>query len=812
MKNVLQIAGSGLAGLLLLVSPVSQAGTIPPDSSTRIAKTQLYSGPATNVKWTISRNATIVHAKNNLSGVESAAAALLANEVKKRTGLILSISTEFPPTGDVIILKQAAARMKLPFQLPSSAVPAKAESFRITSSDQGGRKIILIEGSDARGVLFGTGRLLRMMNYGVNSIGFDEMPMLSSSPDKPIRGHQLGYRNTANSYDGWSKQQFEQYIQDLIVFGVNSIESIPIFDESSSPHFKTPPMEMNAFISNVCNKYDLDYWMWIPAQFDLNDKEKRNQYLATFEKICRQSARINGVFFPGGDPGDNPPGLVIPLLKDLYTVVKKYFPSATIWLSLQGFTPEQNQYVYHYIRENKPEWLGGLITGPSSPTAEETRPELPAKYKIRHYPDVTHNVRCEFEIPWWDPAFSFTLGREAINPRPSHYAAIYRQMEPYIDGFISYSDGIHDDVNKILWSLISWSDKYTIRDILKEYSNYFFGSAVAEQAADGILSLEKNWQGPIADNGAIASTLTQWKQLEKNNPQLDSNWRWQMNLLRAYYDNYTRLRYIYETKQEEKVNDVLLQAGHTGADKAIQLAGELLDTPSQDSEMVYENKKIYQLCDELFQSICLQTSVKKYQASGLERGAVLDFIDHPLNNKWWLQDEFRRIQTLHDSDKVKELKIIANWEDPGPGGHYDQLGNIGRSPHEMKGENWMMDPVLRKSGNPGYDFSESGMSRKRLSWLTYMRWPLSVEYTDIDTTAKYTVKLSGTGESLLKINGQRVAPSKYGRTYNELKEFPVPANLVKSGKLILTWDEINEDFMNWRKQSRVCEIWLIKTP
>ncbi|MCW3120091.1 MAG: hypothetical protein JWM28_4173 [Chitinophagaceae bacterium] len=650
-----------------------------------------------------------------------------------------------------------------------------------------------------------------MMQYQDQEVHFKQLPSLASSPDKSIRGHQLGYRNTANSYDGWTRLQFEQYIRDLVVFGTNSIESIPIFDETMSPHFKVPPMEMNAYISTVCQKYSLDYWMWIPAQFDLRDTARRNKYLATFEKICKQSVRINGVFFPGGDPGDNPPELVIPLLQDIAGILKKYHPLASTWISLQGFTAAQSRYVYKYIQEKMPNWLGGLITGPSSPTVEETRAALPVKYKLRHYPDLTHNVRCEFEIPWWDPAFSLTLGREAVNPRPAHYAAIYRAIDPYIDGFISYSDGVHDDVNKIIWTALSWNRNADERDILKEYSNYFFGSAVSEEAADGILALEKNWQGPIVSNGSITSTLVAWKGLEKANPLLDTNWRWQMNLLRAYYDAYTRGRFIYETQLEQAVNEELLQAGSIGADIVMKEAGSILAKAGTEPVMADIHNRIIELCEALYKSICLQTSVTKYKASGLERGAVLDFLDRPLNNRWWLEDEFKKIRTLPEKDKINALLGIANWEKVSPGSYYDEVGNVGKSVHEMKGEDWRMDPMLRKSLNPGYDFSDNGLSRKRLSWLTNMRWPIAMEYTNIDTTASYVVKINGVGESLLKINGQRVAPSHYGREVGDIKEFPVPQALVQQGKLVLTWDDINEDFLNWRKQSRVNEVWLIKT-
>lgn len=754
---------------------------------------------------------TIYQEKISLGNGEIAAAEMLSEEVGKRIGTKWPVSVTWPASGDVIVLKKASAKTKLPFAIPASpALARKGESYRILNVQHQNQKVIIIEGIDDRGVLFGTGYLLRTMLYNGNSVSFNQLPSIASSPDKSMRGHQLGYRNTANSWDAWTKEQFEQYIRDLVVFGTNSIESIPIFDESTSPHFKVKPAEMNAFISQLCQKYNLDYWMWIPAQFDLKDITLRNKYLATFEEICKQSVRINGVFFPGGDPGDNPPELVIPLLQDLATILKKYHPQASTWVSLQGFTPEQSQYVYKYIQDKLPAWLGGLITGPSSPTVEETRGVLPAKYKLRHYPDLTHNVRCEFEIPWWDPSFSLTLGREAVNPRPYHYSAIYHALDPYIDGFISYSDGVHDDVNKIVWTELAWDRNANERNILKEYSNYFFGSAVAEEAADGILALEKNWQGPIVSNGGIATTLTAWKALEKANPSLDGNWRWQMNLLRAYYDAYTRGRFIYETELEQQVNTKLLQASSIGADVAIQEANSILAKAETQPVMTDIHSHVIELCEALYKSISLQTSVKKYQASGLERGSVLDFLDRPLNNRWWLEDEFKRIQALPEKDRVKALENIANWEKVGEGSFYDEVGNIGKSVHVLKGEDWRMDPILRKSPNPGYDFSDNGLSRKRLSWLTYMRWPLGMEYGNIDTSAKYTVKVNGMGECLLKINGKRVAPSHYGRGYGEIKEFPVPEELVKQGKLVLTWDDINEDFLNWRKQSRVTEVWLIK--
>ena len=48
--------------------------------------------------------------------------------------------------------------------------------------------------------------------------------------------------------------------------------------------------------------------------------------------------------------------------------------------------------------------------------------------------------------------------------------------------------------------------------------------------------------------------------LEKKPPGLERNWRWQMCLVRAVYDSYTRHRLIYESALEDEANAKLAEA------------------------------------------------------------------------------------------------------------------------------------------------------------------------------------------------------------------------------------------------------------
>jgi hypothetical protein len=434
---------------------------------------------------------------------------------------------------------------------------------------------------------------------------------------------------------------------------------------------------------------------------------------------------------------------------------------------------------------------------------------LAKQYKLRLYPDLTHNKLCQYEVPEWDQAFALTLGREAINPRPAEFAAIHNRFAPLSDGFISYSDGIHDDVNKTVYSALSWDPGREVRDILIDYSRAYFHPSVARAAGDAILALERNWHGPLAANGAVEATLATWSDLASKAPQLAGNWRWQMCLLRAHYDAFVRRRLIREGLLENEANRLMAAAGdpETAMADALKVLNRAVDQP-ESPEL---RKRIVDLCDQLFRSIGLQSSVPKHHAIGAERGAVLDFVDYPLNNRWWLEDEFRKIRALPSpADQRRRLQELAAWEHPGPGSFYDNTGNIAKSPHVVRVG---FDPAgtgsLRETDTTFW-WWDQGKSRARLTWQV-TAWPVAMIYEDLDEHGKYVVQSSGYGQALLRINGELVKPERDGKEMGETKEFPVDPKFLKGGRLVLTWDApTNEAHLNWRQKSRLAEVWLIK--
>ena len=747
--------------------------------------------------------ATIVISDNIKSPVKETAGRILKEEIWQRTGVNLAIASKYRKLSNIILAKVTDKEVNgkvIPTRPGKDLPETKAEGYRLYLENGNGEQNLWLIGADERGVIFAVGEFLRNATLTKGKITFDQINCIATSPSFPIRGHQIGYRNTANSWDAWNPDQFEKYFRELALFGTNCFENIPFQDGPLGPNMKFPREFMNTKLSEICNNYGMDFWVWTPADVDLSDPVKFKAEVEMHAKFYKDCPRLDGVFFPGGDPGSNHPKYVMPFLKAVAAELKKYHPTAGVWISLQGFNEEQVDYFYEYLENERPDWLAGVVTGPSSPDLAATRFRLPKQYKHRHYPDLTHTVRCQYPTENWDQAFALTEGREVCNPQPYYYAKIHNRFAQFTDGFLSYSDGVHDDVNKVTWSQMAWNPEKDVRKVMVEYSRLFFGSSVAESGADGILALERNWVGPVDENGGIETTFAFWQNLEAKHPELKGNWRWQQLVMRSYYDTYVKRRKIYEQQLEKEANQILSNAETLGAAKAMELALETVNKADRNPISPELRSKIVEYCEALFKSIGMQTSVKKYNASGSERGAILDFLDYPLNNRWWLTDEFAKISKMAtEKEKLARLEVIAKWENPGPGSYYDNVSDLSKGPRVK----------TRTEDATDVAWWDNGMSRKRLSTQLFQNFP-RLEYVDLDPNGRYTIRVAGFGEALVRVDGERIDPTFYYKGLEEFKEFKVSPRFVSDGKLTLTFDQPEESKLNWRQQSKVCDVWLLK--
>ena len=150
----------------------------------------------------------------------SKAVEMLRDEISSRTGLALDIiNAEAITDVPCIVLATATACTRQNRIVPASmTLPEKPEGYTLYV-DAGEQGIVYLIGSDTRGVLFAAGDFIRKAHYKKGSLSIDAGLKINTAPKFPMRGHQLGYRDTPNSYDAWDVAAYEQYFRDLAIFG-----------------------------------------------------------------------------------------------------------------------------------------------------------------------------------------------------------------------------------------------------------------------------------------------------------------------------------------------------------------------------------------------------------------------------------------------------------------------------------------------------------------------------------------------------------------------------------------------------------------
>jgi hypothetical protein len=634
----------------------------------------------------------------------------------------------------------------------------------------------------------------------------------------------LGYRDKTNSYCGWDLAQWEQYVRDMVVFGLNAIELIPprSDDRLESVHFPLPPLEMMAGMSQIADDYGLDLWIWYPAMDEDYSNPATVAYaLDEWGHVFRKLPRIDALFVPGGDPGRTQPKYLMALLEKQTALLQSIHPGAQMWISPQGFTPEWMAEFVGILEGESPDWLAGVVFGPwIQMTTTAFRELIPDRYPIRNYPDITHNFSCQHPVPNWDVAYAMTEGRESVNPRPLDMAAVLRRELPPTIGFISYSEGCNDDVNKCIWSALSWDPGRAAIDVLREYSRYFIGADYADEFAQGLMSLERNWRGPVAANAGIYTTVKQFQAMEASaSPGVLKNWRFQQALYRAYYDAYVRSRRLYEASLEEQAMDHLRQAPAKGSLLALTEAERTLDRAVNRPISNGWRTRIYQLAEALFQSIHMQLSVPLYRAQREVRGANLDGIDFPLNDRPWLKERFAEIRRLsEETERLAAIGAILDWSNPGPGGFYDDLSNDLQQAHLVPGPGYEEDPTFLRSPLRGYLYSRDARPL-RLAWHcrtgSLGDAPFAMHYADLDPEALYRVRVvySETNAHirvrLEADDGLEVHPYIHKRLDYVPVEFDVPQKATRGGELTLRWYR-EPGHGRAGRGCEICEIWLIR--
>jgi hypothetical protein len=642
---------------------------------------------------------------------------------------------------------------------------------------------LVITARGTRGLVYGAGWYLRT---GARPLRYE------SAPARPVRLTQIGYRAKNNSYDAWTLAMFRRRIEDFALWGASGVQVIaPVSDDdASSPLFPAPPLETLRGIGEIAHRLGIDFALYYPNLHDYVTRAERDEELARFRALLAELPQVDALYVPGGDPGHAAPANLFPLVAEQAASLHARNPAASVWISTQGFDAAGLDAFYAQLA-HRPRWLTGIFAGPQTrdPVTVQRR-HLPRGYQLLLYPDIAHTMHAQVPVDRWSPAFALTEGREPINPRPRAMRDLFAHLAPGISGFVTYSEGVNDDVNQFLWFRLGWDPQVTSEAFAADYARDFIGDPAAAQA---IFALEDNWTGDPATNSGIDATLALVDNLK---PAPWADWRIDALRYRAVYDAIVRHRLIAARAREKAA----LAAPDADTARARLADPDPAPVPALRT-------RLFALADLLWQGARLQLSVKRYGATNIERGANLDRVDVDLNDRVWIERQLatRTPTELADHARTRE------------GARYDDLGDPWNAPHLVRGSSPVTDP-LRFHGAVEGIADRTPNDGWRMSWISYAESlydaPLRLHYTGLDPKRRYHLIATYAGEDYwlpmrLVANRAIELHPPLNRSSNPMTvELEIPHTATRGGTLDLAWTR-PAGMGGSGRGHQVAETWLI---
>ena len=755
--------------------------------------------PAYSSGYTDLANAQIViHQDDDMS---IAAGNFLSEQVYLRTGIRLPVRAEKPDAGVPAIFLGLTPGLVTP---PGMVVPSKKESYGIWTDQYNGSPAVFLAGRDQRGLLFAAGKLIQVLYLAKDHISLPTAIRITEAPADRLRAHQV-ITNT-QSEDGFMEwdnaDHLAQHVNDLIIAGANGFE--PTRPELLDDHLEA--LGIDLFVKLKCQEIiDLD---------TLPD--------AGVVSFFNDFSGIDHITTYGGDAsGSVRPDLFFPHMERVLPLLLKEHPGVKWWYSnqcLEDHAKDYDDYIFSYFQERQPSWLYGMVYGPWTKRGiSDIRSDLPSQYEIRHFPEICHPRWCQYPIPDWDRVYSIVWPRnQSIYAMPTMMRDIYLATRENTMGALPYNHtGVYNDLNKFVWTYAGWDPEASVEEILRAYARVFFAydfkkspvdnsqrkigrelriDQAVDYVAQGLLLLEQNWSGPLAENSSTEQALEHWIRIADCIGGPENNWRVEMFLEKARIDAQVKRKYDFEMMLEREAYEIMRNAPR----------GEITETREKVAAVLERVDTEFQNKNDFLNELRKLGLTDKFG----DREEIVDNIYTSFNNRYWILD------MLEDAKTKEDFAGILNYEDPGPGGFYDNLGVNGEQPHLVGQHMWHADPGFVHNPINWVDNEDDPDDRHSQLTHALARYdtPLEMKWCNLDKNAGYRIRVVYNGPFDIRIRCQTddglMVHDFIEKPGNDIVSFPVPEASTEDGELILRWFQDTSDIM---RGVSVSEIWLEKT-
>jgi hypothetical protein len=444
------------------------------------------------------------------------------------------------------------------------------EGFKIADGPSGTIRII---GNDARGVLYGVGKLLHTSLYG--SRGFTSSTWRGGSvPKMPVRGMYLA-THMQNYYHVAPVEEMTRYMEDLSLWGVNSFlvwfdleQYDGINDPKAQKHlgrlrvllkmvkdlgldaslgcianggYRNSPAELRADSSTVDHAHY--HTKMGPRIYNMGNElcPSKPGVMEMELGFCQEkfdAFKTVGLDYWFIAPYDNggctcakcaPWGAngYLRMAEPMAKAYKKAFPKGKVILSTWYFDRwgigEWNGITGKF-NAKKPDWVDYIMADnfeeyPRYPLDHGVPGGLP----LLNFPDIS----MYGQEPW---------GGYGANPHPGRLQRRWDQTKQKLSGGFPYSEGVYEDINKVICARLWWEPDRPAIETVKDYAAYEFSPEVADDVARVVNIFEKNHERSNVGKSATEAARLVEKIDAELAPRAKASWRWRIFRIRAAID------------------------------------------------------------------------------------------------------------------------------------------------------------------------------------------------------------------------------------------------------------------------------------
>ncbi len=163
------------------------------------------------------------------------------------------------------------------------------------------------------------------------------------------------------------------------------------------------------------------------------------------------------------------------------------------WIGTNGYWEDELDELFE--RENELSKIAKAIAaGPDEGPHEMIRREMPLDFLLIVMTHLSRSIRVRNPIQTLNADRAYVYGEDTPIVLPNRLAKEFFETAPMTYGSLGVSSGVHDEVQRFIWSRLCWSPQPSIEDILESYGNWFFGATAAPYIRNALLALEAAWE------------------------------------------------------------------------------------------------------------------------------------------------------------------------------------------------------------------------------------------------------------------------------------------------------------------------------